>query len=456
MTRIISKPLFFQRRFWPLWTTLSLGTFADNTLRQALVIGITFGFLPVSGFSRADNALPIVGALLPAGILSFCWLSGQLADKYETSLMLRRTKFTEIILMSIAAGAFIGGNGSIAILALFLMGVQSAFFSPVRVAAMPKYLAIDELIKGNGLCNAGLFSFILAGYAVGGTLIALSGGGVLVGVTLFIAALLGWLASLRAPHAKASDPVMEIDLNPFRQTTRMFVYASRSRGVMPPLMGIGMFFFLTTAMTVLLPLFTRITLNGDAFIATALNGLFAVGAGLGAIATTGFTRGRSALGLSVAGMTGAGILTVGVALFSPYLTPPDNQAFALSNLFTTPEGIALCIVFVMAAACLGLYITPLQAALQRRALEQYRARIMAANIFTSAAFAIPGSFVVSIITHNEIDPRFGFMAAGIGMIAIALIMIIRRLKLPAGLYDEMLQTGDKAPAVAEAAEAIRR
>ena len=92
-----TTPLFFQRRFWPMWTALSLGTFADNTLRQALLIGIPAGVITVPFFANPDNAIPYIGALLPIAILIFSSVSGQLADKYETSMMFRRTKFAEII-----------------------------------------------------------------------------------------------------------------------------------------------------------------------------------------------------------------------------------------------------------------------------------------------------------------------------------------------------------------------
>ena len=87
-----------------MWVTLSFGTFADNTLRQALLIGIPAGIIPVPLFSKPDDAIPVIGTLLPAAILIFSSVSGQLADKYETSMMFRRTKATELLLM-LTAGA---------------------------------------------------------------------------------------------------------------------------------------------------------------------------------------------------------------------------------------------------------------------------------------------------------------------------------------------------------------
>ncbi|MEZ5917354.1 MAG: hypothetical protein R3C40_07280 [Parvularculaceae bacterium] len=46
------------------------------------------------------------------------------------------------------------GNGLLATM-LFRHGRAVGVFSPVRIGAMPKYLRQNELVRGNGLCNAG-------------------------------------------------------------------------------------------------------------------------------------------------------------------------------------------------------------------------------------------------------------------------------------------------------------
>lgn len=431
-----TKPLFFQRRFWPMWTALSLGTFADNTLRQALLIGIPAGIIAVPFFNNADNAIPYIGALLPIAILIFSSVSGQIADKYETSMMFRRTKFVEIILMSVAALAFITGQGALAIAMLFAMGAQSAFFAPVRVSAMPKYLETNELVRGNGLCNAGLFTFILLGYMVGGFLIIQPNGGVAVGAVLISAATLGWLAALRTPAAAANDPDLKIDLNGFAQTIQMFRYVFTSRGVAPPLLGVGVFFFLSTAVTVAVPLYGRDALYAEPLVWTALNGLFAIGAGIGAVIAASLSKGRSGLGFSTAAISAAGVTSFGVYILTPFVAGTPEAPLKLGALFTSLPGLALVLVFVATSAFSGIYIAPLQAAVQRRAPAQIRARIMAASVFANAAFAIPGSLSILAITQTGADPRLAFVAVGAAMLAIAAIMLSRQRTLPEGLYDE--------------------
>ena len=439
-----APPLFFQRRFFPMWTALSFGTFADNTLRQALLIGIPAGVIGVPFFDDPDNAMPYIGALLPLAILLFSSISGQLADKYETSMMFRRTKLMEIVLMSVAALAFLTENGVLAIAMLFAMGAQSAFFSPVRVGAMPKYLDADELLRGNGLCNAGLFTFILLGYTAGGLLIIQEDGGLFVGVALVSAATIGWLAALRTPFAAANDPTLKLNFNGAAQTVAMFRFVFRSPGVTPPLIGVGIFYFLSTAVTVAVPLYGRDSLHADPLVWTALNGLFAIGAMIGAVAAAGLSKGRSGLGYSAGAIIAGGLTSLAVVAITPFAAGTPEATLTLRALFMTTPGVMLVFFFIATSALAGVYIAPLQAAMQRRAPAPFRARILAAGVFTNAAFAIPGSLSILAITRNNLNPALAFAGVSVAMLAIGAIMILRWRSLPSGLYDEAL-TGSKSP-----------
>lgn len=439
-----NPPLFFQRRFWPMWVTLSLGTFSDNVLRQALLIGVAYGAIKGFGGAGSDNALPFIGALLPLAIMLFSPFSGKLADKYETATMFRRTKFTELMLVIIAALAFASGSGVLALAMLFGMGAQSAFYAPVRLGAMPKYLEPNELVRGNGLCNAGLFGFILMGYMVGGALIAENNGGVKVGAVLIASSSLGFIASLFAIEREANDPAVKLGFNLIGDIAAMARHALTARGVAPPLFGTAAFFCISTAITIVTPLYARDALHGDAFTATILNGLFAIGAGIGAVGAASLSKGRSSLGFSTFAIGAAGLLTFAVLALTPFAAPPPGETFTPEDLVSKPAGLALALTFVSTSALMGVYVAPLQAAIQRRAPKATRARILAASTFANAAFAIPGSLSTAAITATGIPAAFAFPAAGVLMLAISALMLHRRRTLPDGLFDEMLKESPAA------------
>lgn len=429
-------PLFFQRRFLPMWTALSFGTFADNTLRQALLIGIPAGIVSTPFFADADNALPIIGTLLPLAILIFSSVSGQLADKYETSMMFRRTKFIELLLMVVAAIAFASGIGWLAVAMLFAMGAQSAFFSPVRIGAMPKYLAANELVRGNSLCNAGLFTFILLGYMAGGVLITMQNGGVWVGAVLIAAATIGFAGALRTPFAAANAPDLKLSFNGFTQLLAMFRLVFSSPGVAPPLLGVGVFYFFSTAVTVIIPIYGRDALNATPLVWAALNGLFAIGAGLGAVTAASLPKRDTGLGAAAIAIASAGLMSFSIYVLTPLAAGAQAAPMALGDLFSSAAGVLLVIVLILTAALSGVYIAPLQAAMQRRAPSAVRARIMAASVFANAVFAIMGSLALLAITATGADTRLAFVAVGVMMLTIGGIMFYRQRTLPRGLYDD--------------------
>jgi len=418
-----------------MWTALSLGAFADNMLRQALIIGIAFGSIRTAGFAEANDAVPLIGSLFAVAMLYVSSISGQFAEKYETALMFRRTKLVELVLMAIAAAGFALNSGWLLIITLLLMGAQSAFFSPVRMAAMPKYLAPDELVRGNGLCNAGLYVSILLGLFFGGLLIAQQGGGMQVSLVLVAAAAAGWLASLAAPPAAANAPDLRIDWNPFSQSALILRFAFVSPGVTLPLLGAAFFFFASTLVTVLTPLYVRLALGADEMTATAIMGVFAIGAGLGALASAALSKRRSGLGFSAFGISAASVCAIAVYALTGAVTASGEAPQTIAALIADPAGVGLLAAFGASAVCMGLFVVPLQAAAQRRAPSDKRGRIMAASNMLNAAAAIAGSLSVLLVTRGVVGPASAFLLVAALQGAVALLMAWRKMKLDAGLYD---------------------
>ena len=78
------------------------------------------------------------------------------------SMLMRRIKLLEIGLMLIAAIAFTTKSYLLLLFVLFLMGCQSSLFGPVKYAYLPQRLAVEELVGGNALVEAGTYTAILA------------------------------------------------------------------------------------------------------------------------------------------------------------------------------------------------------------------------------------------------------------------------------------------------------
>ena len=109
-------------------------------------------------------------AILP--FFLFSATAGQIADKYEKATIIRYVKLFEIAIMLTGAVGFFQGNLLLLISALFLMGLHSTIFGPVKYSILPQHLQADEIVGGNGVVEMGTFLAILIGTIAGGLLVA--------------------------------------------------------------------------------------------------------------------------------------------------------------------------------------------------------------------------------------------------------------------------------------------
>ena len=145
--------LLTKRRFLPFFLTQSLGAFNDNVFRNALVVLIAFQMgLDDRHGSLYTNLAP---ALFILPFFLFSATAGQLAEKYEKSRLIRAMKLFEIVVMSLAASASMRTTCSLLLVALFLMGLHSTLFGPIKYSILPQALKPEELTGGNGLVEMG-------------------------------------------------------------------------------------------------------------------------------------------------------------------------------------------------------------------------------------------------------------------------------------------------------------
>lgn len=447
-----SSPLFLSRRFFPLWFAVCASSFTDSMLRQALIIAFVYGAVSSGVFTDPTDAIPVMGALFSIAVLSFTSAAGQVAEKFETGMLLRRIKLAEVGLMAAAAVGFALKSGMLLMAVFIAFSVQVAFFNPVRLAALPKYLRPEELIGGNAYCSAGLFVSVVLGLVLGGVLVALPSGPLIVASCLFAAALSAFVVALAAPAAPADAPKLKIDWNPVGQTARILALAFREAGVWRPLLGVSFFYVVSTMTTIIVPLYAIEELGADSKTATSIMGVFAVGAGLGAIAAALISKRRSGFGFSFAGVLAASALTGGVYWLTGVVAA-SGQSATLPQLVSHAPGFLLLAGFALSSACMGLFLVPLQAAAQRRAPIGKRARILAAGNILNALAGVFGSLCALVITNTPLSPADGLLMLSAMQLAVGLYMGMRWLALPAGCYDHMLRPGAERAASPQAPDA---
>ena len=383
--------LLGQRRFAPFFVTQFLGALNDNIFRNGLVILVTFQGVLVAGMNHSELA-NVAGALFILPFFLFSATAGQLADKYEKSMLMRRIKLLEIALMIIAAIAFTSGSYVVLLAVLFLMGCQSTLFGPVKYAYLPQKLETHELIGGNALVEAGTYIAIILGLIVGGATVAVSPDSqALLGGCLVAVAVIGYLASRRVPQTRAVDPDLVVSWNAWIETWRIVGFAREKREVFLSILGISWFWFFGSAMTLQLPAYTLVILNGNESITTALLVSFAIGVGLGSLLCERMSGHRIELGLVPFGSIGLSLFAVDLYFAQPVAA--ETSVSSIAEFMNRPGSLRVLADVLLLGAFGGFYSVPLYALIQQRSERRHLSRIIAANNIINAIFMVIASLL---------------------------------------------------------------
>lgn len=412
--------LLATKRFLPLFLTQFLGALNDNLFKNALVILLLYRIAEAAGIDGQVLATVAAGVfILPFFLLSAT--AGQVADKFEKSRLIKWIKAAEIAIMTVAVIGLWIGDIYFLMGVLFLMGVQSAFFGPVKYGILPDYLRQDELIGGNGLIEAGTFLAILIGTIAGGLLILRENGAAMVSVGLVGLACLGWISSLYLPRAPAPSPGLKLNPNILGETLAIVRKAAARRDIFLSILGISWFWLVGATFLSQFPAFAKGVLSADETVVTLFLTLFSIGIGLGSLLCNKLLKGEVTARYVPFGAVGMTIFIVD--LYAATSGGGGGAAMPLIGAMAfVAEASNWRIIFdlVAIAVCGGLYIVPLYAILQSRSEESHRSRIIAANNIVNAAFIVAGALAATAMLAAEVSVPVVFLTIGVfnGVVAI--------------------------------------
>lgn len=433
-----SLDLLTARRFLPLFATQFLGATNDNVLKNALVILVIFKLADASGMNGQLPATAAAGIfILPFFLLSA--MAGQLADKMDKRILAIWVKASEVAIMALAAIGFFAESIAILMTALFLMGVHSTFFGPIKYSILPVHLARGELLAGNALIEAGTFLAILIGTILGGVLI-LPAGGIVMTTALMMAVALGGLASsLCIPSAPPAAPDLRIDVNPFSATRSLVRDACADRTIWLSILGISWFWLVGATFLSQLPAFTRDVLGADEHVVTLFLTVFSVGIGLGSLLCVRLLRGDIAA--TYVPLGALGMSAFGIDLFFAASAVPIHGGglMTLGAFLGHFHAWRIVIDLLLVAVFGGLYIVPLYALLQARGEESHRSRIIAANNVINAAFMVVAALATAIMLIAGFSVPTVFLTVSVlNLAAAAVLWPLSRGAQPRGPGDQAL------------------
>ena len=378
--------LLKERRFAPFFGVQFLGALNDNVFKQALVILLTYSTASYTTMST-DILQNLAQALFVLPFFLFSATAGQLADKYEKSRLISITVAIELCCMALGAAGFFLHSLPLLFAALFLGGIQSALFGPVKYAILPQHLKESELVGGNGMVEMGTSVAILVGMMLGGWLVAQEGWGVTAAavVTMAISAT-GFLLSRLIPLAPAAAPELKINWNPFTETWRNFQFMRGNRTVFLSVLGISWFWFYGSIFLTQFPNLSKDILSGQESVVTLLLIVFSIGIGVGSLLCERLSGHKVEIGLVPFGSIGMTLF--GIDLYFALAAHIQHEPMALAAFLQDAGHWRILGDLFLIGLFGGFYIVPLYALIQIRSEPSHRSRIIAGNNILNALFMV--------------------------------------------------------------------
>ena len=415
--------LLKQRRFLPFFLTQALGAFNDNVFRNAMLALMVYQM----GLSTEQSTLyaNLAPALFILPYFLFSATAGQIAEKVEKARLIRITTAMEIGIMSLAAFGFIYGLPTLLLFCLFLTGVQSTLFGPVKYAILPQVLAPEELTGGNGLVEMGTSISILIGMIVGMSLLMIPGYGPQAAAAAMIGlAVTGHLVSRAIPMAPAIAPDLKINPNILAESLHVLGMVRHNPVVRRAVFGVSWFWFVGTLLSAQLPNYAKLHLGGSESLNLLALALFSVGTGLGSLWCEKLSQRTVEIGLVPFGALGMTVFCADLYFARPGLAP--ETGITLAQFWQQAGSFRIMADLTLIGLFAGFFIVPLFALIQSRTEKHHLSRVIAGMNIQNAVFIVSAA-VTGIVLQRYLGfniPEVFLLLSVLNLAVLVYLMLL--------------------------------
>jgi MFS family permease len=383
--------------------------------KTAFIFLVTFHLRAGDPVGAATLATVATGVFILPFVL-FSGIAGSMSDARDKAAIARLVKIAEIAFMAVGAVALSWQSEALALVVVFLMGVHSTVFGPMKYAILPQHLEADELLLGTGLVEGATFVAILLGQIAGGLLPPAVAGGVAVAV-----AIAGYLSARLIPPAPAQAG-NRIDWNPWRASKTALGQAFGNPQVRIATIAISWFWALGAVYTSQFVPLAKNDLGGDEGVATLFLAAFSVGVALGSAVVSRLLNHR--VSARLAAPAGLVMAAAGIDLFFA------ERAFGgaagdVQGFLADPRGWRVLADLTVLAIAGGIFSVPLYGILQTATAAGGRARAIAANNIVNAAFQVTAVLGIGVAINRGTGIPAVLLAAGLTV--LLLLPMLRRL-----------------------------
>jgi MFS family permease len=360
-------PLNRDLSFWGMAATQFLGAFNDNLFKQLILLLAT----PTAAELIAGKASDVQGIaqiVFAASFLIFSGVAGYLADRYSKRTVVVLSKVAEIVVMMMGLIGFllydvVGLPGLM--LVLFLMGSQSAFFGPAKYGILPEMLRGSDLPRANGIFLMLTFLAIIFGTAAAGFLLSDTGGRVWLGSLVCVAiAVVGTLTSLAVRRIPVAQPGLKHTLAAWGMSRDILRLLGRDPQLMAAIIVVSIFWMVGGIVQQTVNALGKTQLQLTDRATSMLAASIGVGIAVGCVLGGYLSRGRVNPKVVLAGAIGLFITLVLMSL------PGGEHRHLLGYRGSIP-------VLIVMGVFTGMFIVPVQVALQSRPPREEKGRMIA-------------------------------------------------------------------------------
>jgi len=333
------------KKLWNnFFSTQFLGVFNDNILKN-LICFVAISWAPEE---QKSLVISLASAMMVLPFILLSPLAGRLSQNYLKSKVLSRAKFAEIPIMLIASAGFYFDDLVIVMISMFLMGVQSALYSPSKYGLIKVFSANNKLSSKLGLMEMLSFTGVLLGSLVAGFIADLSSNQfAIITLVLTSVAAIGYITSKSVSGDEQPVFIKKTSINPVKFLTRNYKSCKKNKGVNLSVFGLAIFWFIGSLLQMNILVHCPDAMGFSSTETGLVTAFIAIGIGLGCYVSGKITQNRLEIGLTF--FAGLG-LSVSLLLLS----------------VLTLNAVAFVSLLMVAAFCGGLFKIPLNAWMQQR------------------------------------------------------------------------------------------
>lgn len=349
----------------------------------------------------------IVAAAFMAPFVLFSPIAGAVADRFSKRRVLIVSKWFEPVPITVSCISSLLASPyreSGLVAGVFLMELQSAFFSPAKYGIVPEIVAHDRLVRVNGLLEMFTMVGIVSGQAMGGISLGEFGlrSALLVSLAVSVA---GSVFAFYIPEGKRGNGRGGVFTGSFRNMLSAFRAIFRQRVLLSVLIALSVFWMVAALFRMNIPVagryFMKLSETYTGFMLASLSVGIAAGSAL-----AGFIRSVAvSMGFVLPGAVGMGVMSALLWWFGGEFLPSISAMFCL-GIFG------------------GLYLVPQYSLFQASSPEESRGSYVAALNFSSFSFMFAASAVFWVLTRTlGIGSADVFLVIGILLVALSCLMV---------------------------------